>query len=109
MELIFLFFLYYLAQNPNFTESMKPILGSLKNSEELLKFMSDLSKFSEIFSSVKNQEQNTSSTQNDVHSQNNATTPPTNEKSTNQSTVSATKGIADDFIEKCLSDYFKNR
>lgn len=108
MELIFLFFLYYLAQNPNFTENMKPILGTLKNSEEMLKFMNNLSKFSELFSSAK--------PSNSSHEPpKNSTTPPSDEKphaqkdEKHEPPQSPTKGIADDFIEKCLADYFKNR
>lgn len=50
MEIMMLMLLYFLAQNPDFPESVKPLMGKLKNSEEMLKFLNDLSRFSEMFS-----------------------------------------------------------
>lgn len=49
MEIMMLILLYYLSQNPDFPESVKPLMGKLKNSEEMLKFLNDLSRFSEMF------------------------------------------------------------
>ncbi len=104
MELICLFCLYYLSQNPQFAESVKPLMSTLKNSEQMLKFINDLSKFSAYFSS---------------NGQNNnaqpAPPPPKpNEKKEQQSAPkdgnhSPTEKIADEFIEQVLSNYFKNR
>ena len=105
MEVVFLFFLYYLSQNPNFTENMKPILGTLKNSEEMLKFMNDLSKFSELFSSSKPTEKSNEPPKK-PHQSPSDDSAQTKEEAPK---TSPTKGIADDFIEKCLADYFKNR
>lgn len=48
-----LLLLYYLSQNPDFPERVKPLMGQLKNSEEMLKFLNDLSRFSDIFSLFK--------------------------------------------------------
>ena len=45
--------LYYLSQNPNFSESVKPLMEKLKNSEEMLRFLGDLSKFTDTFGSFK--------------------------------------------------------
>ena len=50
MEIMMLMLLYFLAQNPDFPESVKPLMGKLKNSEDMLKFLNDLSRFSEMFS-----------------------------------------------------------
>ena len=102
MELICLFCLYYLSQNPQFAESVKPIMNSLKNSEQMLKFINDLSKFSSYFS---------------VAGQQKETPPPPkpNEKKEEvkneqpNPTHSPTEKIADEFIEQVLSNYFKNR
>lgn len=115
MELIFLFCLYYLSQNPDFSESMKPLLGSLKNSEQMLKFMNDLSHFSELFS-VLNQK---SPPKTEETKQANKNSPPkkegeqkTTEKKESEKEKrpqSPTEGIADEFIERCLNNYFKNR
>lgn len=48
-----LIMLYYLTQNADFEKTVKPLMGSLKDSENVLKFMNDLSKFSELFSMMK--------------------------------------------------------
>lgn len=117
MEIIFLFCLYYLSQHPDFPEAMKPLLSSLKNSEEMLKFMNELSNFSEMFSFLthKNNTENNSHT---TQSQATNPTPPTsktenstpkNEKEQEKNPSTATEGIADEFIERCLQNYFKNR
>lgn len=117
MEIIFLFCLYYLSQHPDFPEAMKPLLSSLKNSEEMLKFMNELSNFSEMFSFLtpKNNTENNSQT---TQSQATNPTPPTsktdtptpkNEKEQEKNPSTATEGIADEFIERCLQNYFKNR
>ena len=53
MEIMMLMLLYFLAQNPDFPESVKPLMGKLKNSEEMLKFLNDLSRFSEMSSKSK--------------------------------------------------------
>ena len=35
MEILMLILLYYLSQNPDFPESVRPLMGQLKNSEEM--------------------------------------------------------------------------
>lgn len=53
MEILMLILLYYLSQNPDFPESVRPLMGQLKNSEEMLKFINDLSRFSDLFSALR--------------------------------------------------------
>ena len=97
---------------------MKPIFGSLKNSEEILKFMNELSHFSEMFSlfNQKNDKENGSCEQNQTKTKNSnaCNEKPVNSASHNETKQeknpsTATEGIADEFIERCLQNYFKNR
>jgi hypothetical protein len=95
MEITMLLILFYLSQNPEFINAVKPISEKLKNSEEMLRFMKDLSRFSELFGSFSSAA---------------PPPPPCDEKKKDEKKEpprSPTGGIADDFIEKCLSDYFK--
>ena len=97
---IMLLLLYYLSQNPDFPERVKPLMGQLKNSEEMLKFLNDLSRFSDIFSLFKKQEGGPDGPDGGApHSP-----PPKREKENPQT---PTSGIADEFIEQCLEKYFK--
>ena len=57
MEILILIILYYLSKNPDFERSVKPILGELNNSQELLKFLKDLSRFSSLFSCAENKKE----------------------------------------------------
>ena len=113
MEIIFLFCLYYLSQHPDFPEAMKPLLSGLKNSEEMLKFMNELSKFSEMFSlfTPKSDKEQTSQPQPNPTPppKNTENSPPKNEKGQEKNSSTVTEGIADEFIERCLQNYFKNR
>ena len=103
MELICLFCLYYLSQIPQFAESVKPLMSTLKNSEQMLKFINDLSKFSAYFSS--------GAQPNDAP----PTPPPPKhdekkeQEKENKEPHSPTEKIADEFIEQILGNYFKNR
>lgn len=90
MEIFVLVLLYLLSQNPDFAESVKPLMSQLKNSEHVLSFLDDLSKFAAGFSK-QNQEQ---------------PQPPTPEKENPQS---PTKGIADAFIQNILDEYLKKQ
>ena len=49
MEILILVLLYYLSQNPDFSESIKPIMNQIKDSEQMLSFLKDLSHFAETF------------------------------------------------------------
>ena len=92
--------LYYLSQNPNFPDSVKPLMGSLKNSEEILKFLNDLSKFSELFSTF-----GASKPKGEKPPEQ----PEKGEKKKEGEDTSPTNGIADAFIKECLENYFKKR
>ena len=102
--------LYYLSQKSDFSESIKPLLGKIKSSEDMLKFLNDLNRFSEILGAFKNagnpedtqgkKAEAAASAQNEPKKQD----PPPKEKP-----QSPTAGIADDFIQKSLDAYFKKR
>ena len=99
--------LYYLSQNPDFSESIKPLMGQLKNSEEMLHFLKNLSQFTQTFSTFKGsepyeKESGTKKTE--------STSPKseTKEQGVNEKTPqSPTTGIADEFIQKILESYLK--
>ena len=97
MEILILVLLYYLSQNPDFSESIKPLMEKLKNSEQMLCFLKDLSRFSETFSTFKSAQ------------------PPKNEEKPSEKTEgqtekpkSPTEGIADDFIQNILNTYLQH-
>lgn len=106
--------LYYLSQKPDFHEKLKPLMGELKNSEQMLSFLNDLSRFAQVFNGNGGQGKETSS-------QTSKTPPPKDEKKQEQYTPacetaqektkpqSPTSGIADDFIEQILEGYLKKR
>ena len=111
MEIIMLMLLYFLAQNPDFPESVKPLMGKLKNSEEMLKFLNDLSRFSEMFSLFQKQGKEKDKTPPPPpppkgEKAEPAAPPPPEEKEKPQT---PTSGIADEFIEQCLERYFKKK
>ncbi len=80
--------LYYLSQNPDFTESVKPLMEKLKNSEQMLGFLKDLSSFTQTFSALKSD-------------------PPKKEEPKKENPQSPTEGIADEFIQSILDSYLK--
>lgn len=111
MEIMMLMLLYFLAQNPDFPESVKPLMGKLKNSEEMLKFLNDLSRFSEMFSLFQKQGKEKDKTPPPPpppkgEKAEPAAPPPPEEKEKPQF---PTSGIADEFIEQCLERYFKKK
>ena len=95
MEILILVLLYYLSQNPDFSESVKPIMEKLKNSEQMLAFLKDLSNFSKTFSTFQSAQ------------------PPKNEEKVNteeekkEKPQASTEGIADDFIQNILNTYLQ--
>ena len=101
MEIFVLLMLYYLSQNPDFLSRVKPLMGEMKNSQELLKFITDLSKFSSIFSQAQGQAQGQSA----AGQQSSPSQSQSPEKK--QSPASQTSGIADDYIQDLLENYFK--
>ncbi|MBQ7323561.1 MAG: hypothetical protein IJW96_03245 [Clostridia bacterium] len=78
-------------------------MSQLKDSEAMLSFLKDLSKFSDTFSAFKG-----------TPPQSEAKTPPKKEntppmyETKKENPPSPTEGIADDFIQKLLDSYLKN-
>lgn len=103
MEILILVLLYYLSQNPDFHEKLKPLASGLKNSEQMLSFLKDLSKFSEVFNQAMGDKK-----QDGCHEEK-PPRPPKDEKSEKQEKEprSPTAGIADDFIQQMLEGYLK--
>ena len=94
--------LYYLSQNPDFSASVKPIMEKLKGSEEMLRFLKDLSQFSQTFSTF------ASGTMNKENA------PPSDKKpekspESKKEPQSPTTSIADEFIQTVLENYLNNR
>ena len=97
MEIFILVLLYYLSQNPNFAESVKPIMAKLKDSEQMLSFLKDLSNFSKVFGGAAPEHPEP---------------PPKKEAEKEQKEKdppSPTKGIADEFIQNILDSYLKQK
>jgi hypothetical protein len=104
MEIILLILLYTFSKNPDFAQSVKPLMEQLKNSQQTLNFLNDLSKFNESFQSFKSQPQK----ENDGCEN----PSPSHEKepeNKEKPSQSPTFGIADDFIENLLENYFKKK
>ena len=95
MEILILVLLYYLSQNPDFSESVKPLMSKIKDSEQMLRFLKDLSCFAETFN-VKGKEQKAENPQQK---------PPKKDEG-KENPQSSTTGIADDFIQTILDNYF---
>ena len=115
MEILILVLLYYLSQNPNFAESVKPLMGQIKDSEQMLNFLNDLSKFSGAFGSFagnsnpKNESHQETSNGNkqEQHNPDKDTAQASAEQEDKKSPQSPTKGIADEFIQNILDNYLK--
>lgn len=86
---------YYLSQNPDFAKSVQPLMGQLKDSEQMLNFLKDLSRFSETFSSIKPEP-----TPTDTKKE-----PSKTNDSKKETPQSPTSGIADEFIQNILDSY----
>lgn len=95
MEILILVLLYYLSQNPNFAKSVQPLMAQIKDSEQMLRFLKDLSNFAETFN-CKGQPKTEKPC-------NEKETPP--QKEEKKEPQSPTEGIADDFIQKILDGY----
>ena len=102
MEILMLVLLYYLSQNPNFAESMKPLMGQLKNSEQMLGFLNELSQFTQTFSAFQNQKK-----KEDPAPKDHPEKKEEKEEKKEKEPQSPTSGIADDFIQQILEGYLK--
>ena len=101
MEILMLVLLYYLSQNADFATSVKPIMDKLKGSEQMLRFLNDLSKFTQTFSTFASDSPPKKEDRN---------TPNSNDKPADKKEPqSPTTGIADEFIQTVLESYLKNR
>ena len=98
MEILILVLLYYLSQNPDFSESVRPLMTKLKNSEQMLSFLKDLSTFSETFNTFQQGKKETVPKKE---------APPTTKKEEKENPQSPTEGIADEFIQSILDSYLK--
>ena len=109
MEILILVLFYYLAQNPDFSKSVQPLMEKLKNSEQMLTFLKDLSKFTQAFKNIDpsvftgNQQKSSSAQDETPHSCNQKQESKTQEEKNPQS---PTQGIADDFIQNIFSTSF---
>ncbi len=89
--------LYYLSQNPAFSDSVQPLMAQIKDSEQMLRFLKDLSMFAETF----NCKSGTPKKEKPCEEK----TPPKKEEK--KEPQSPTEGIADTFIQNILDSYFK--
>ena len=101
MEIFILVLLYYFSQNPDFAESVKPLMAKLKDSEQMLCFLNDLSKFTQTFGGfqAKNEAAPKPPCDDDK--------PPKQEE--NKNPQSSTQGIADEFIQQILDGYLSKQ
>lgn len=109
MEILLLVLLYYLSQNPSFTQSVKPLMEQLKNSEQTLKFLNDLAKFNQTFQTGKCNEntckQECKQEPTDKKNENFSK----HEEKCDPSSASPTAGIADEFIQQILDGYLRKK
>ena len=96
--------LYYLSQNPDFPESVKPLMSQLKNSEQMLDFLNELSRFTQTFSSFQN-----SAPKKEADKSENTEKAEKKEANEKKDPQSPTSGIADAFIQEMLENYLKKR
>ena len=94
MEILVLLLLYYLSQNPDFSDSIRPLMAKLKNSEQMLNFLKDLSNFTQTFNTFQCGENKQPAS---------AGAPPEDK----EKPQSPTEGIADEFIQNILNSYLK--
>ena len=106
MEIFILVLLYYFSQNPQFAESVKPLMAELKNSQQMLCFLEDLSKFTQTFSTFQKQKDEPCKTEKQDSSP--SETPKDKEKD-EEKPQSPTQGIADEFIQQLLDQYLTKR
>ena len=110
MEILILVLLYYLSQNADFADSVKPLMSQIKDSEEMLRFLNDLSKFSQTFStfadakSDKTPDNKPNESEEKVKNPSSQSTKNDEQKKAPQS---PTEGIADTFIQNILDSYLK--
>ncbi len=103
---------YYLSQNPDFSKSVQPLMEKLKDSEQMLNFLKELSTFTQTFGGFNPSayEAGAESPKKDCNEKEKKTPTCSNENCQNQKTdeknpQSPTQGIADEFIQNILESY----
>lgn len=90
--------LYYFSQNPDFAESVKPLMSKIKDSEQMLSFLNDLSKFSQAFQGFSGKSDKSDTCKQEK---------PPEKKEDKKTPQSPTEGIADEFIQNILESYLQ--
>ena len=98
---------YYLSQNPDFAKSVQPLMSQIKDSQQMLSFLNDLSKFSETFSTFAQAQP--SDKANEPNKKQSAPPPKDEQAPKKEDPQSPTTGIADEFIQNILESYLKKR
>lgn len=99
--------LYYLSQNADFSDSVKPLMEKLKDSQQMLNFLKDLSKFTQTFSSFHPQDKKQDGDSAPSSTASSPPPPPHKEEKDEKNPQSPTQGIADEFIQNILESYLK--
>ena len=100
--------LYYLSQNADFAESVKPLMSKIKDSEEMLRFLNDLSKFTQTFSTLNTDPPKKEEKKEQPKEKSKEKCDPKKESDENKKDPqSPTSGIADEFIQSILDSYLK--
>ena len=118
MEILILVLFYYLAQNPEFSKSIQPLMEQLKDSQQMLNFLKDLASFTKAFGNIdpsafasafqSNPTQAPHPTQAQPQSDNkgaNTAESTTQDAQKEKHPQSPTSGIADEFIQNILDNY----
>ena len=117
MEILILVLFYYLAQNPEFSKSIQPLMEQLKDSQQMLNFLKDLASFTKAFGNIDPSAFTSAFQSNNAKPANNPTQTQSDNKNANtaenttQDTQkekhpqSPTSGIADEFIQNILDSY----
>lgn len=107
--------LYYFSQNPDFHESVKPLMSQLKNSQQMLNFLNDLSSFAKTFSTVAPTPPPppppSAEPQKPCDKKGGDEKPPApcGEQEKKENPQSPTSGIADAFIQQILDGYLSKK
>lgn len=99
-----LILLYYLSQNPSFADGLKPILSQLNDSKKMFDFLKDLSQFQDLFSLFNGKTDEKKEEKKEAPRE-----PPKEKEKEQEKKQSPTKGIANEFIEQKLEEYFSRR
>lgn len=99
--------LYYLSQNADFSDSVKPLMEKLKDSQQMLNFLKDLSKFTQTFSGFQHQDKKQDGDFAPSSTASSTPPPPHKEEKEEKNPQSPTQGIADEFIQNILESYLK--